>query len=61
MRGLQIGSILERLSCKDEEASGQVVGRNRAETGEWGKTGLALEWSSRAVGISEVVYLTPEG
>jgi len=43
MRGLQIGSILERLSCKDEEASGQVVGRNRAETGEWGKTGLALE------------------
>lgn len=47
MRGLQIlpsclGAILECSSC-NEEASVQVVGRNRAETGEWGKTGLALE------------------
>lgn len=48
MRGLQIlpncpAAILECSSCKDEEASVQVVGRNSAETGEWGKTGLVLE------------------
>lgn len=48
MRGLQIlashlVASLESSSCKDEEMSVQVVGRNRAEMGEWGKTGLVLE------------------
>lgn len=48
MRGLQIlpncpAAILECSSCKDEEASVQVVGSNSAEMGEWGKTGLVLE------------------
>lgn len=53
MRGLQIlashlVAILESSSCKDEEMSMQVVGRNRAEMGEWGKTGLVLESAEEA-------------
>ena len=53
MRGLQIlpshlVAILESSSCKDEEMSMQVVGRNRAEMGESGKTGLVLESAEKA-------------